>query len=62
LKTITIDVVISNASSSSSDQSSSAVRVWTIATFTIIAGIFVVAQFFVLNMIKEKNDEGKFYD
>ena len=56
---LTLDVSVSDRTINSSNQSSSEVRFWTIATFTIIAGIFVVAQFLILNMIKSKNNEAK---
>jgi len=34
---------------------------WGFATFIIIAGVFIVGQFFILKMIKAKNNEGKYH-
>jgi hypothetical protein len=56
MTTLTIDLSISSVADIVSKQ---AVTFWGIVIFTIIAGIFIVGQFFILYMIKAKNNESK---
>jgi hypothetical protein len=51
ISALTIDVSISEVAP--------AVTIWGIVGFTVIAVIFITGQFFVLNMIKAKNNETK---
>ena len=49
ISALTVDVSISDAVP--------AVTIWGIVTFIVVAGIFIAGQFFILNMIKAKNNE-----